>query len=195
MNEADVIKLIREVVKQELAPIMMARVVSNENQNRSTLKRFESDAPIGNLRNIQPFGVSSRAPVNTPALLIPIAGDITHQNMVGHFDESRPAVEDGESILYGADGQVIFMKKGGTIHQGSKTAASPVVLGDVLKIMLTNTLKAFIDNADLLGYDSLGLPVFLNPVIKSALQDELDIRLDAAATNILSQKNFVTRGA
>ena len=195
MNEADIIRLVRQVIRQEIAPIMMARVVSNESKNRSTLKRFESDAPFGNIRNIQPYGISSRAPKSTQALVIPVAGDITHQNMVGHFDEGRPSVADGESILYGADGQVVFMKTGGSIHQGSKTANEPVVLGNILKTTLNNILKAFIDNQNLLGYDSLGLPLFLSPVIVQALQDEIDNHLDDVDQNILSKKNFVERGA
>jgi phage gp45-like len=195
VNESDLIPLIKQTIKQEIAQIMMANVITNTDQNRSTLKRFPSDSPFGNVRNIQPFGLASRAPAGTQCLLIPSAGDVTQLNMVGHFDTNRPTISDGESILYGADGQVVFMKAGGTIHQGTKAASSPVVLGDVLKTTLTNILEAILNNSEELGFDSFGLPVFLNPAIKVLLKLELDNHINDATQNILGQKNFVDRGA
>lgn len=132
MTEAQLMKFIRQVIREELAPILMGSVVSNQDQNRSTVQRFNSEGPIQNLRNVQPFGVSSRAPAKTPALIIPINGDPSHLNMVGHFDESRPTGADGETLLYDAFGHIIFMSET-KIQVGSKTSAENMVLGKVFK--------------------------------------------------------------
>jgi phage gp45-like len=195
MTEAELLAFLKQYIKQEVAQIMMANVISNKDQNRSSLKRFPSDSPFGNVRNIQPFGMASRAPSGTQCLMIPISGDVTQIVMAGHFDENRPAINDGESVIYGADGQVIFMKSGGTIHQGTQGASSPVVLGDVLKTLMENVLSAFINNASSVSFDGFGLPCTLFPGISSVLSQEKSDHVDAASTNFLGQKNFVDRGA
>lgn len=193
MTESDIIALIKRVVKQELAPIMMASVVSNESNNRSTLNRFASDANIPNARNIQPYGLSSRAPAGKSCLIIPVDGQPTHLNMVGHFDETRPGCEDGETVLYGADGQLIIFKNGGTIHQGSPSADEPVVLGNVLLMLLTKMFNENWLQPPQIAYDAFGLQVFLDPQIRTKMEAQKETYVDTADTNIVGQKNFVER--
>lgn len=153
MTEAEMIKLIRTVIKREIAPILMANVVENKNQNRSSIKRFENDGPTTNLRNIQPYGISSRAPAGTQCLTVPVGGNATHLNMVGHFDEGRPVVPDGSVALYDSTGKQVFVS-GGEIHLGSQSASSPVSLGDILQSLLSSMLDEILSHTHTgnLGY-------------------------------------------
>jgi len=193
MTESEIIRLVKEVIRQEVAPILMATLQSNQNALRSTVSRFSTDTPVGNLRSIQPFGVSSRAPSGTECLIIPIDGNPTHLNMVGHFDKTKPAVQDGETLLYGADGQVLYLKAGGTIHQGSQGANEPVVLGNIMKEALNDMYKNFLDFTPL-GFDAFGLPVTINENVRLEMIDQQQEYVTNAATNIVGQKNFVERG-
>jgi hypothetical protein len=140
MNESELIRMFRQIVRDEIAAISMGNVVSNEDNNRSTTKRFANDGPISNLRNVQPFGVSSKAPPGTAALIIPIDGNGTHLNMVGHFDESRPSGQDGETFLYDAFGHVIYLSQS-KLQFGSKASAENMVLGQVFKKLMHDLLK------------------------------------------------------
>lgn len=194
MTESEMYRMVRQVIKNELAQIAMASINVNDSALRSSVKRSPDDGPMLNLRSIQPFGISSRAPAGTDCFVSPINGDITHLVVNGHFDANKPSLNDGEAILYGADGQVIYMKSGGSIHQGSKTSSEPVVLGNVLKTTLTNILNAFLQ-APQIGFDGMGLPVVLDPGVAENLTNELNNHLNDASQNILSQKNFVERGA
>ncbi len=174
----------------------MATINANASGARSSITRFPTDGPISDLRNIQPFGVASRAPAGTDCLVNPVNGDITHLVVAGHFDANKPAIDsDGEACLYGADGQLIYMKSGGTIRQGIKGAASPVVLGDVLQTFENNVLNAWLNNAPNISFDGLGIPCVLNPAISEILLDEKTNHVNDASQNFLGQKNFVDRGA
>lgn len=195
MTESD-LRSLRQFIRNELAQIVMASINDNGSEARSSIKRFPNDGPITNLRSIQPFGVSSRAPKGTDCLVNPVNGDVTHLVVAGHFDANKPKIDsDGEACLYGADGQVVYMKSGGTIHQGSKAASEPVVLGNVLKAFEDAILSAWIDNVSQVAYDGFGLPCILSPAVSSVLQSEKATHVDAPATNFLGQKNFVERGA
>lgn len=193
MTESEVVTLVRKLLRQEIAPIMMALTAKNEDALRTSVKRFETDSPINGLRNIQPYGFSSRAPVGVAALTIPIDSNPTHINVVGHFDEGKPQLNDGESALYGAAGQVIFCTAAGLIHQGTKTADEPVVLGNVMKECLKDLYADFLEKLPV-AYDGFGLPCTLNPVVKSAMTDQKAKYVTSASTNIVGQKNFVERG-
>jgi hypothetical protein len=141
MTEAEIIRLVKQIVREELAPILMANVVSNESQLRSTIQRFSTDSEISNLRNIQPYGVSSRAPVGTSCLVIPVDGNPSHLNMVGHFDSAKPSTQDGEFILYDAYGHEVYLSQS-KMQFGSKNSANPMMLGDIVQTLLGGVMDA-----------------------------------------------------
>lgn len=145
MTEYDVIRIVKQTLEQQLAPTLMALVTSNSDQFRSSVQRFPSDAGMNNLRNIQPFGVASRAPAGTQALTTPINYDPTQINIVGHFDSSRPSMNDGETILYDAHGHVVYLSES-KMQFGSKASANPMVLGDLLQTFLSNFLQQVIEH-------------------------------------------------
>lgn len=192
MTEGQLREMIKKIIKSEIANITMATLVDNKDQMRSTFNRFSSEPNINNARSIQPFGISSRAPSGTECLVVPIAGQASHINIVGHFDKNRPSVVDGEVKIYGADGQVIYLKSGGTIHQGSASANEPVVLGNVLKEAIASILDHL--TTDPWGYDVFALPVFIDPMLQTHLTEDKAKYVETPTTNIVGQKNFVERG-
>ena len=114
--------------------------------------------------------------------------------MVGQFDPSKPDLNDGEMAIYSANGQVIYMKADATIHQGTKGANEPVVLGNVMKACIKDIIEDF-TNSSLIGYDAFGLPVILNGALAANLTQHKEKYVTDASTNIVGQKNFVERGS
>lgn len=155
MTESEIRRLIRAEIREALAPIMMGFVVSNENVQRSTMKRTSMEGPTPNVRNIQPFGISSKAPPATEALFVPVNGDPTHVNMVGHFDKAKPEVtKDGETSLYDSFGHEVYLSEN-KMQFGSQASANPMMLGDVVQ-QLFSTLLELIASHNHIG--NLGYP-------------------------------------
>jgi len=188
MNRREVV----DIVRQEFAQILMGRVAETDSKGRAKARRFGTETPFENARQIQPFGLTSRPPAPMESLVVPINGDPTHLVLVGQFDGDRPATEVGEAALYGADGQLVYLKTGGHVLIGSKAAAEPAVLGNVLKEFLTTFIDALL-NAPQIGQDIIG-PVFLDPALRTNLINYKAQYLTNAATNIVAQKTFVERG-
>jgi phage gp45-like len=140
VTELEIRDYVRRLIRQELAPILMGSIQSNETVLRSTVQRFATEGQIQNLRSILPYGLSTKAPAQTPGLVVPIASDPTHLNVVGHFDGSRPDLSDGETILYNSSGQLIYLKEG-KIQIGSKASAENLVLGQIFKAFMSQVLE------------------------------------------------------
>ena len=143
MTESEIIQLVKRVVAEAIAPILMSTVTKNTDQFRTSVQRFPSDPGVNGLRNIQPFGLSSRAPAGTSALVVPVSGDASHLNVVGHFDANKPSENDGETILYNAFGQMVYLSDG-KLQFGSKASANPMMLGDLVQTLLSNFLELYI---------------------------------------------------
>jgi hypothetical protein len=139
MTDREIKMLIRQVIREEIAHLLMGSIVENKDQLRSTFQRFKSESGIPNARNIQPFGLSSRAPKGTDCVVSPVNGDKTHMNVLGHFDKNKPTVDDGETSLYNEFGQEIHLGED-TIKIGSKAAGENAVLGQVFKQFASDLL-------------------------------------------------------
>jgi hypothetical protein len=159
MTEAELIKFIRQVVREEFAPVAMATIVANATQLRSTFQRTSSDSRFPNARSIQPYGYASRAPTGTECLAVPVGGNASHVNIVGHFDSARPLVSDGETLLYDANGHAVYLSTT-KVQIGTMIASHPVPLGDILKTALNDLLEAIISHQHMgnLGYPT-GTPM------------------------------------
>lgn len=191
MDDAEIIRMIRQTIREELAPILMGKVISTESPDRMTVQRYSNETPLDKLRNIQPYGLASRPPSDMTCLTIPIGGDPSHINVVGQFDSARPPIDGGEVCLYGPAGQQIWFGNDGMVRSGARGAANPAVLGDILQTMMQNILNAIL-NAPQIGISPVG-PVMLDSSIRTALSQELSTRVNAPATNFLAQKHFVQR--
>jgi hypothetical protein len=184
--------LIRQIIREERAPILMGKVQSTDAKYRATAQRFSGENAIKNMRSLHPYGLASKPKAGMECLVVPILDDPTHLNVLAHHDSDRPEIEEGEACLYGPDGQVIYLKSGGSIHQGSQEADEPAVLGNVLKTFLGDLIDAFL-NAAQVGIGPTG-PVFLDPTIRTQLTQFKQTFLNQASSNILAQKIFVERG-
>lgn len=140
MDERSMKTFIRDLIRRELAPIMMAFTTRSETNLRSRVQRNSSEGAIKDLRTILPYGLSSRATLGIEGLIVPINGDPTHLVLAGHFDQTRPEVAEGETALYNQFGQAVYLENG-KVHVGKKTSANPAVLGDELKAFLTDLVN------------------------------------------------------
>lgn len=187
MTESEILKLVKKAVREELAPILMASIVKNQDQSRLDVQRFSVEGPIRGLRNIQPFGVASRAPAGTDCVVVPVNSDVTHLNVLGQFDKSKPSMEDGETILYNAQGQMIYLEDG-KIHIGKKTTNNPAPVGNELKSFALDLISWMLTHTHVItlpGLDSL--PPTQDADLTAIQADNLDN--DA----ILSQYIFVEK--
>lgn len=141
MEEYDVIRIVRQVLMNELPPIVMGIVQANSDGARTTVTRFYSEPPRSNLRSIAPYGFASKAPPGTQAFIVPAGGDQTNLNVVGHFDPNRPPLGDGEVALYDAYGHALYLSRN-KIQLGTEASSENLVLGQVLKTMLSALLDA-----------------------------------------------------
>lgn len=152
MNDSEIRSIIRQEIKQALTPVLMGFITSNEDVKRIMAKRMSNEGPM-NVRSIQPFGLSSKAPPETQTLLVPIAGDPTNMNAVGNYDTNKPDVEDGEVSIYDNFGHEVYLSQD-KMQFGSKDSANPMMLGDLVQECLSNMLQLIIEHNHMgnLGY-------------------------------------------
>lgn len=208
MNESDLIRLIRQVVKRELTPLLMAVVTETADAQRLTARRFASDGPIPKIRSIQPAGFASRPKAQVETVLAAIMGDPTNLAALGQFDAARPTIDaEGEAAIYGPDGQLVYLMTGGKVLIGSKDADEPLVLGNVLKSFadaLIGEIKGVLSDLETTpaGLTTApGNPIAPNPALVTALQahgtslDSMKSQyVDTDSSNFVSKKNFTERG-
>lgn len=192
MIEQELIPIIRQLIKQELTPILMGKIQSTADVYRAGAKRFSNENEVQNMRLLSPYGLVSRPKKDTECVVMPIGGDATHLNVLTQFDKERPEISEEEVCLYGPQGQVVYMKAGNRINIGALDASEAAVLGNVLKSFLSDFLDAFL-NAPKIGDGGSG-PVFLAGAVRSNLVSQKSQYLNTASTNILSQRTFVERG-
>jgi phage gp45-like len=192
MEEYELIPLIRQAVREELAPILMGKIQATDQNFRATARRFSGEANLGNLRILHPYGLASRPSAGMECVVMPIANDPTHLNILTQNDINRPQIQDGEVCLYGPEGQVVYLNAAGEIHQGSQAASEPVVLGNVLTAFLEAVLNAFLNAAEIV--ETPTGPGYLSPAIRTQLTQLMQQYLQESSSNILGQKNFVERG-
>lgn len=209
MTEADLIKTIRQVVRREIAQMMLCTVTSTEDQYTGSMQRFANEGEIENLRQMKPFGLASRAPSGTTSIAAPIAGDPTHLIMLSEFDPgNRPDIDEGETALYAMPlKQTVYLDKQGNINVGSLDSDEPLVLGNVLQSfcdelmdIIKTALQAIVTGPVAIT-TTPGNPAPTNPVLISALNNALaqlavakSQYVDTTATNFLSLKNFTEKG-
>lgn len=193
MEDHEFKAFIRQVIREEITPILFGTITETASQNRASARRFSNEDAIDDQRILGPYGFAGRPKKGTTCLVMPLAGDPTHLSVAASFDDKgRPDLNEGEACLYGPTGQILLMRDDGTIRQGSRGASQPAVLGNVLKACLQALTDAFL-NSPSIGEGGSG-PVVLSPVVRTALENALNTYVATAATNIVSQKNFLERG-
>lgn len=203
------LRTIRLMIRDQLAGQMMATVAASPDSKRASARRFSGENAIPNMRVLLPHGFASRPKVGTEVLVGAINHDPTHLNVVGGFDSARPAVDaEGESCLYGPEGQLVYMKSGGKVLIGSKAATEPLVLGNVLKdfaSQLISEIKSTIDDikaGPVAVTTTPGNPAPTHPALiaklalhEAALDQIVSTFVTTVSTNFVSKSNFTERGA
>jgi hypothetical protein len=201
MEPFDLYPLVRQIVREELAQMLMGKVTATTADGRATARRFKDEPPIKNMRLIQPYGLASRPKPDTECVVAPINGDPSHLIVLGQNDKNRPGIlQAGEVALYGPDGQLVHFKNGGatrmsspgsttvvapTVVLGSDSADEPFVLGKVFKLWEQNLIEA-VRAISYIG--NLGAPVTgtLNDADFADLENQLE--------QLLSKKIFGEKG-
>lgn len=173
MEDFEIRKIIKQVIREELTQIFMGKVTETTPAFRASARRFSSEPPIGDMRLIQPYGLASRPKPNMESLLVPVNGDATHINLVGQNDTARPACEEGEVALYGPNGQVLKYFNSGKVKLTATNDFETDITG---KTHFKSSGDTDIESAALihLGAPSADEPFVLGTKAKTWLGDLVD---------------------
>ena len=187
MTESEIIKLIKNTVRTELAQTLLGFITETNDAYTTSIRRFSTDSEIGNLRIIRPYGMASRAPAGTGTVVHPVNGDPSHLLSLGDYDSiTRPNCNSGESALYDAYGHIVYLSQS-KMQFGSESSANPMILGDIVQTLFENILDA-IANHNHIG--NLGFST--SPPINAATFESLKSSPVADGT-ILSGKCFTEK--
>ena len=105
---------------------------------------------------VQPFGLASNAPDDTVSVVGRVGEHFGARYVLGHRDQNKPKFQaTGETVLYNAFGQQIYLSNG-KIQIGTKSSAEPLVLGNVFKTMMDTLLTQLAEHTHIgnLGYNT-----------------------------------------
>lgn len=206
MTESEILKLIRQTIRQELAQTLMGNITSTDDAYFTSVKRFDTDSEINDLRLIRPYGFASRPPSDTPTVAHPINGDPSHIVSLGDFDDTdRPLISSGDSAMYNELGKMVAITNV-KIRIGSLVASNPLVLGDILQtfcdnlITILTTVLTAIETGPIAVTTTPGNPAPTYPALAIAIQTAITnlatlktTLVDSPLTNFLSQESFTER--
>lgn len=209
MMDPETRRFIQEEIRRQVNIILHAETdgTDGEKFTEGVSNLFPGQPTITDRPVMHPFGLMSRAVKGTLSVIARVGDHIGNRMVIGHRDADRPDdLEDGETALYNAKGQRIYLKSG-KILIGSADADSPVVLGDVMMKALGEVLDELKSLSDTLQNKPAGLstvpgnPIAPNPAFVADLV-ALDVKISTAkstyistsSSNIVSQEVFTERG-
>jgi hypothetical protein len=146
MTDAELRKLIKDEIKQQINIILNAETSDNTSQTESINALFPGMPVIENRPVMHPYGFVSRAPEGTISVVAKTGDHPGNRMVLGHRDKNRPTVQSGETMLYNEFGDKIYVSQGiirattpkwiteaDSIFIGSESADEPFVLGKVFK--------------------------------------------------------------
>lgn len=205
--DPQLMRFIREEIKKQINVVVTGQTVSADTETATLQNIFSGMDPVTDIPVAHPYGFCSKAIMGALTVTLRV-GDHPGARMVAlHRDNNRPTdLSTGESVMYSSTGHRFYAGLSGCFI-GSKDAANPLVLGDVLKTYLNEIYTALQElyNAVILGTTALtstpGNPTFPNPGVAANLSaDLLTLTMkklqysDTALTNFLSAVNNTERG-
>lgn len=137
--DGEAIRFIREEVRKQVNIILNGQAGNND-QFSEDINNLYPGCPTIPLRPVMhPYGFGSRAPTGTLQITARNGEHPGNRLILGHRDANRPTLNAGETILYNQFGQQIYLEDG-KIHIGSKAAANPISLGDIVKKAMSDWL-------------------------------------------------------
>jgi len=192
MINPEILRYIQDEIRRQMNTILTGEAGTNTQEVEDIDNMYHSMPTVKTRPVMHPYGISSRAPKGTASVIGKIGDHVGAKIVLGHRDKNRPTLNEGEVILYDANGHVVYLSET-KMQFGSKTSDEPMLLGNVTVEFLTNVLNAFL-NAPNIGLDVFSLPVFLEPAIRTLLNQYKETYLNEASTNIISQLTFTERG-
>lgn len=185
---------ISDMIRQSLVSILVGETSATTTTTESFKNLYNGMPEIKARPIMQPFGLTSRAPVGTNAVIGKVGEHSSNRIILGHLDNSRKDVDlnSGEVVLYNEFGQQIRLESG-KINLG-KDADQPAVLGTELKQFLSDVLDILIAGTQCLT-TTPGNPTAVNPTVLAQLNILKSQYITTAGTNILSQETFLERTA
>lgn len=183
---------IREEIRQFMRIILPALASSNTSQVESINNLYPGMSEIPDRPIMHPYGLVSRAPVNTNSITARVGEHISNRITLGHIDNERKniSLNEGEVVLYNQFGQQIRLENE-KINLG-KNANEPAVLGQQLLDLLTDIIDKLIAG-DLFLTTTAGNPTAANPLRVAELNALKTQYITTEDTNIISQEVFLER--
>jgi hypothetical protein len=192
MIEPEIRRLIHEEIKRSMNTIIMAECGATEGKNNSTVRNMYGCGPLTTKFPVaSSYGFASRAPEQTLAVLGRLGEHPASRIILSHYDVNKPELNDGEAVLYNADGLQIRLEKE-KIKIGGAEADEPLVLGNVL-VEFLDKLMTLLATGDFLLCGAPGSPTAPNPAKALDLNNWKQTYLTTASSNIVSQLSFSQR--
>lgn len=125
--------------------LMISRAVIKQIYDDKGVQAVKFQGLVDEVRDrverFQDFGLTSSPPVDSDAIVIFPGGDRSRGVVISVEDRAtrEKNLAAGETCLYNAHGQKVFLKNG-SIHVGSRESDNPVVLGNEIKALLQDLL-------------------------------------------------------
>ncbi len=140
MIDSDTQRWLRREIQRQINIILSGEAGSTTATTETIQNMFPGQDGILDRPVMHPYGFGSRAPKGTISVVARQGEHPANRVVLGHRAADRPAMDEGESVLYSKSGYQVRVKNG-VIEIGKGGAFEPVVLGD----KLTALLEALID--------------------------------------------------
>lgn len=187
MLESDVIAYIRKEISRQMNVILSGQSGTNDQFFENIENMFPGMSTINSRPVMHPYGVVSRAPRGTFQVNGRQGDHFGNRVVLGHRDQNRPALAEGEVFLYNQFGQQIRLENG-MIRIGDAETTDPAVVGNELKAMLQDLITLISTHTHV---GNLGSPT--TPPIEAG--EFVDIQADNVDNDlILSQLVTIKKG-
>lgn len=140
MIDGELKRAIQQEVRKQVNIILSGQAGQNDQFSETINNLFPGMPGIVDRPVMHPYGLSSRAPMNTISVTARTGDHAGNRMTLGHRDANRPAVGSGEVQLYNEFGQAVFLKNG-SVHLGTAATSNPAVVGNELKAFLQEVIQ------------------------------------------------------
>jgi len=121
LDESTIKRFIRQEITRSLNVILTASAGDNSEVETETIENLYPGSPSIPKRPVMhPYGFVSRAPSKTLSVVARHGADASNRMVLGHRDKDRPTdLNEGEAIIYAADGNQIKLGDGVTASNDS----------------------------------------------------------------------------
>lgn len=142
MIDGETARFIRSEIMKQMDIIVWGMSQGNKDETTEDIGNlFGSQSTMTERQLVEPYGLHSRAPIDTIQCVGKNGEHPGSRVVLGHWDGNRPALSQGCVVLYNQFGQQIYLNNG-KILIGSAAAAQNFVLGKIFQSMMSTVLGA-----------------------------------------------------